>query len=108
VKEKADTSVVNHEIPQILVQAVLAYEKNPSLDNHTAFAVRVNGTVLQLSMAVIHHTYMEELYQGKPLNEGLTLFRSESYDLREPDRRREVVRIFIGLIRRLYAGWFCG
>jgi len=108
VKDNDHTTVASHEVPQILVQAILAYEQNPTLQTHKAFVLRVDRTVLRLSMAVIPHTYMEDLYQGKPLRENLKLCCSEHYDLRECDRRREVLRVLIGLLRCLDAEGFRG
>jgi hypothetical protein len=44
---------------------------------------------------------MEELAQGKPLSENLKVFHSELYDLYELDRRKEALRLIIGLLRLL-------
>jgi hypothetical protein len=108
VKDNDHTSIASHEVPQILVQTILAYEQNPTLDTHKVFVLRVDRTVLQLSMAVISRTNMEDLYQGKPLRESLRLCCSERYDLREYDQRREVLRVLIGLLRYLDAEGFRG
>lgn len=108
MKDNDHTSIASHEVPQILVQAILAHEQNPTLDTHEVFVLRMDRIALQLSMAVISRTYMEDLYQGKPLHESLRVCCSERYDLRECDQRREVLRVLIGLFRYLDAEGFRG
>jgi hypothetical protein len=100
VKDHDDTNIA-HEVSQILLQGILAYDQNPAVDSHTAFVLRMDRTILQLSMATTPRIYMEELCQGKPLSENLELFHSELYDLRECDRRKEALRLIIGLLRLL-------
>lgn len=94
-------SITAHEALQTLVQGILAYDQNPSLDIYTAIVLRIDRTILQLSMAAISRIYLEELYQGRPLSEGLRISRSELYDLQECDRRREALRLIIGLFKFL-------
>ncbi|KAN0066783.1 hypothetical protein V8E54_015072 [Elaphomyces granulatus] len=98
-----DTGIIYHEVPQVLIQAFLAFQKNPALDIHRAFALRMEGTKLQLSAASISRTYIDTLSQGKHLSDGFTLLSSKAYDLREPEERREAVRLLIGLLRYLGA-----
>jgi hypothetical protein len=99
--DQRDISATAHEISQILVQGILANNHNPTLDGHSAFVVRMDRTVLRLTRAFIPRGYIEELYQGRPIREGLQLSHSEMYDLQEPDRRREALRLLIGLFRFL-------
>lgn len=56
---------------------------------------------MQLIVARISPVYMEELTHGIPLSEHLEVFHSESYDLCKQDRRREALRLVIGLLRYL-------
>jgi len=99
--DQCDTCATPHEISQILVQGILANNHNPTLDSHSVFVVRMDRTVLRLTRAFIPRGYIEELYQGRPIREGLQLSHSEMYDLQEPDRRREALRLFNGLFRFL-------
>lgn len=78
-------------------------QKNPSFETHTAFALRIEGTKLQLSSALISHTYIRNLSHGKPVFDGLTLLRSVAYDFQESEQRREILRILIGFLKRLDA-----
>lgn len=79
----------------------MAYDENPRLDNYTAFALRIQGTVFQLGAATISCVYIEELCQGRHLSQNLLFSQSELYDLLECDRRREALRFMIGLIKSL-------
>jgi hypothetical protein len=92
-----------NEIPQLLVQAALAYEKNLPLTIYNTFSLRMDGPLLQLIAAAIPRTYVEEIFQGKPLSHGLEILCSSRYDLREPHERREALRLLIGFLRRLDA-----
>lgn len=88
---------------QILLQGALTYGHTVTKTNHTAFVLHMDRTVLQLSMARVSPTYIEELTHGKPLDEPLELFHSETYDLCKRDRRREALRLVIGLYRYMGA-----
>ena len=91
-----------HEIPQILIQAALMLQKNTSLKSNQSFALRVNGTKLQLSSAIISQSYIQNLIRDNPLGE-LSLFRSVPYDLRHPEERWELLRLLVGLLRHINA-----
>jgi hypothetical protein len=91
------------EISQILAQAFCAYEQNPRLEIYTPFVLRIDGSTMQLSTATIHRVYMEELSEGRPLSQNLRLCRSEPYDLLDPGRRKDALRLLIGIIRFLEA-----
>lgn len=43
--------VVCHEIPQVLLQAILMFQRNPTLETHTGFTLRIQGTKLQLEFS---------------------------------------------------------
>ncbi|KAJ9211908.1 hypothetical protein DTO166G4_6436 [Paecilomyces variotii] len=82
-----------HEIPQILIQAVLMFQQNPTLKTYRPFALRVDGTKIQLSSAPIPQTYIQDLSRGSPLTGELTILHSVAYDLRNPEERREISRL---------------
>lgn len=76
-------------------------QKNTNLESHQPFALRVNGTKLQLSSAVISQSYIQDLSRGNiPLDE-FSLLQSVTYDLRDNGERRELLRLLIGLLRRI-------
>ncbi|KAJ9264257.1 hypothetical protein DTO195F2_2417 [Paecilomyces variotii] len=103
VKKENDTSYLARLVSQVLLQGVLAYEHNMAKTDHTAFVLRMERTVLKLTMARISPTYMEELTHGKPLSGTLEVFHSEPYDLCKRERRREALRLIIGLYRYISA-----
>lgn len=82
------------------------FQKNPTLKTHQPFALRVDGTKLQLSSALIPQTYIQDLSRGNPLTGELTILHSVAYDLRDPEERREISRLLVGLLRRLDAADF--
>ena len=89
------------EIRQMLVQAVLAYEQDPTRDSYRAYVVGMDGTTLQLSVGTVTRIYLEGLSQGKSLDNNLYISCSEKYDLRECGRRREALKLIIGFLRAL-------
>lgn len=107
-KHHGDTSIISREVPQILAQALLAFQKNPILNVHRGFVLRMEGTKLQLSSASIPCRYIRNISQDDPPHDELALLRSVAYDLREPEQRREALRILIGLLRRIDATQFNG
>ncbi|KAL1965584.1 hypothetical protein VTN77DRAFT_5668 [Rasamsonia byssochlamydoides] len=84
-----------NEVPQMLVQALIAFDKYPSLNSHATFVLRINGTVWQLSTATITRSYMEALQQHKPVPTHFSLYTSEEFDLVERKGRREISRLLI-------------
>ena len=96
-------SIATHEVPQILIQGILAYNQNPTSESYTGFVVSIDKTVLHISMAAMSHAYMENLCQGNSSSECLQFCRSEPYDIAESDRRRELLRLIVGLFRFLIA-----
>lgn len=103
---RKNQDAICHEIPQILIQAILIFQNNPTLKTHQPFALRVDGTKLQLSSALIPQTYIQNLSRGNPLIGELTILHSVAYDLRDPEERREISRLLVGLLRRLDAADF--
>jgi hypothetical protein len=87
VNDSNDTTIATHEVPRILVQAILAYNQNPNSESYTGFVVSINWTVLRINRALMSHDYMESLCQaGGHLSECLQFYRSEPYDLLERDQ----------------------
>lgn len=90
-------------VSHILLQGALAYDNSKIDRSHTAFVLRMERTVFQLSMAKVSLVYLEELIHSKPMSEDLEVFHSERYDLRKTDDRREALRLVIGLYRYISA-----
>ena len=76
------------------------FQKHSSLKTYQPFALRLNGTKLQLSSALISQKYIQNLSHNIPLIEELTIRSSVVYDLGEPQDRREILRLLVGLLRR--------
>ena len=102
-RDHDNTHTTAHEIAAILLQGILAYDQDPTLESYTGFVWHMDGTALQLSRATIPRAYFEELFQGKPLTEGLHVLRSELFDLRECAQRRDALRLIIGFFKFLYS-----
>lgn len=82
------------------------FQRNTILETHTGFALRIQGTKLRLSSAKISQASVHNLSHDKPPIGDLTLHHSVAYDLRESKHRREVLRILIGILRRLDAAQY--
>lgn len=79
------------------------FQKDPTLKAYQPFALRVNGTKIQVSSALIPPTYIQGLsHNGAHIGE-LTLLQSVAYDMRNREERREILRLLVGLLRRLDA-----
>lgn len=79
------------------------FQKNPTLRTHQPFALRVNGTKLQLSSALMSQTYIQDLSCSSSLIGELALLQSVAYDMRNREERRETLGLLVGLLRRLDA-----
>lgn len=88
-------------MPYLLFQAILKFERNPTLESHSAFVVSMKGTMLQLNKGVVSQNYLEDLICYKVPSDSLSLLRSGPYDLLEQDDRRDFVRVFLGLMQNL-------
>jgi len=85
VRDHNNMSIIAHKVPQTLIQGILVYNQNPILDTHTTVVLCMDDIILQISVAAISCIYLEELYPGRPLSEGLRISHSELYNLQECD-----------------------
>ena len=65
MKDRSHIGITTREVPQILVQAILAYTKNPTLESYAGSVISIDGTILHVSKAVISHSYMEKTLPGQ-------------------------------------------
>lgn len=86
----------------MLFQAILKYEREPTLDTHTTFVVSMKGANLQFNKAIISREYLTDLIEHKAPRDYLRLYRSSLLDLLEQDDRRKCVRGFLGLIQTVH------
>ena len=90
-----------NEVPQILVQRILQYQDNPTLESYTGFTAIIRKTTLLISMATMSQPYLEQLCKGKEPSERFNFWHSKPFDLLEPSGRREALRLIVGAIRYL-------
>lgn len=79
------------------------FPKHPTFKTYQPFTFRLNGAKLQLSSALISQRYIQNLSHNILLTEVLTVRHSVTYDLGEPQDRREILRLLFGLLRRFDA-----
>ena len=97
-------SLTAREVLQILAQGLAAYGQNPTLDSYKAAVLRMDGTFLRLTTAIVPRLYIEELYQGKKtLSHSLQLSQSKPYNLRECRGRRGALRLLLGFLNSVQA-----
>ncbi|WEW56321.1 hypothetical protein PRK78_001764 [Emydomyces testavorans] len=94
-------NVLPSEVPLFLVQAILAFQQNPTLQSHRAFVVRMRGNTLQVATATISSSYLDDLYNGRRPVEELRIYQSEPCRLLETSEQRKAIRLLFGLIRYL-------
>jgi hypothetical protein len=58
---------------------------------------------VRLTKAVVSAAYIQRLLQNKPPGEHMEVYRSELYDIVEPDGRRAVLMLMMGLTNHLVA-----
>lgn len=76
MKPEENPDAASHEIPQVLLQAILMFQRNPVLKVHTGFALRIQGTKLRLSSTTISQAYVYNLSHDKSPIGDLTLRHS--------------------------------
>ena len=80
-----------HEVaPYLLFQVLLAYERNPDLENFTASVVSMKGTSVQFVKANCSGFYIQDLKSRGVPRTSLEIYFSEPYDLVEQDGRKEL------------------
>lgn len=55
-------------------------------------------TSLQITKLVASGSYLQALWQGKTLEEHLKIYRSEQFDLVEPEGRKAFLVMFMGVV----------
>lgn len=94
-----ETQLARHEVPQCLLQAILAYSKNPNLPQYTAFALCLHRTTIRISKATIPQIYVKEFFQKAEINEFMQLYQSETFNLLDRDGRKGFLRLIMGVFR---------
>lgn len=101
IRDQATANLAKHEVPQLLIQAVTAYNDNPARDTYTGFVITMDGSILHLSKAIMSGGYMKDICEGRLPSENLKYYRPGPCDLLDQDGRREILRNVIGLYRYL-------
>lgn len=88
-------------MPYLLLQIILAYEKNPTLGNYTAFIITLKGPVAQFITANCSASYIHDLINSRTPRTLLGLKFSLPYDLLQPEDRWEFMKVYYGLLQYL-------
>nr|KMM67356.1 hypothetical protein CPAG_03690 [Coccidioides posadasii RMSCC 3488] len=102
-QEEKCHDVLPSELPLLLVQAVLAFQRNPDFINHTAYVIRMSGTSVQLASANISVASLERMQQGDTTNQKMEIRQSVWYNNLIPDHQRKLIRLFLALLNQLDA-----
>lgn len=80
--EKVKNTSAAHEVtPYLLLQVILAYERNAGLGNYTAFVVTMEGTAVQSVKANFSVSYVHDLIGHRTPRTSLELGFSRPYNL---------------------------
>ncbi|GKZ32837.1 hypothetical protein AbraIFM66950_002470 [Aspergillus brasiliensis] len=88
------------QVAQLLLQKAVAYQLKQS---RRAYVIFMDGTNLQITMADPDREYLDALFHGHRPDSVLHLYHSEFFNLCNRRRRKEALRVILGLIRRLDA-----
>ena len=69
LKDGKPTNPAFDEVSQILVQGILQFQDNPTLESYTGFTATIEKTTLRISMATISQSYLEQLRNWKEPSE---------------------------------------
>ena len=94
------------DVPKLLLQLVVAYQKYPSRKSYTAFVMSCHGVSLRIAMARVSNAYMMNIWNADLSDETrrFHLFLSDNFVLRRQDGRREALRLIMGILRYLSFG----
>ena len=89
--------------PYLLLQLILVYERNSTLDSYAAFAVTMKGTTIQFVKANRSVSYVHDLIDHRTPRTPLMLAFSRPYDLLRQEDREEFMEVYYGIFKCLYA-----
>lgn len=101
VKEPGSNGMAKYEVAQALFPAIIAYSRNPSLKEYHGFAICYDGRYMYVIKAIVSSTYMESFCKHRITEEDLLLYRSDQFEVIDPDNRRELVRLGVSLMKNL-------
>ncbi|KAJ9299282.1 hypothetical protein DTO271G3_2904 [Paecilomyces variotii] len=105
IKTKCEESVEisRHEVPQCLAQTIMAYSREPGLEQYYGFVINLDRTVLQISKVVVDQAYLKSFWEDGSITEDIQLHRAKKLDLLDRDGRREFSRLIIGIFKFVLA-----
>ena len=98
-KESEDNLLAKQVIPYLLLQANMAYNHDPNLENYPAFIIGIDEFTITFTRADISPEYIKSIRAGHPIPERLSIYCSEAYDISDQATRKEFLRLTIGLDR---------
>lgn len=91
--------MARYEVPQTLLQGILAYSHNPQLKEYTGIVINLDKTCIRVSKAMMSPSYMKCVCENRSIDGDMILHRSKSYQLLDRADRREFIRLVIGIFR---------
>jgi hypothetical protein len=101
MKGSTEENKIKGEVPYGLFLIFAAFNKDPDRGEYASFVINMrltSLTSLQITKLVASGSYLQELCQGKPLEEHLKIYRSQEFDLVEPEGRKAFLVMFVGVV----------
>lgn len=101
IKKPGRIGLARYEVPHAIFQAVMAYSEDASLDQYDGFVICLDDMDMYLSRVKVSSAYLRSLYQRQAVTEDLPFYRSKKFNIFEPDGRRGLLKLLMGLNRYL-------
>lgn len=102
-RRRRNPSAASQVPPYLLLQVILAYERNSAQDNYTAFVVIMKATTVHFAKASCSVSYIHDLIGHRTPRTPFELVYSQPYDLLQQEDRRAFITVYYGLLQCLYA-----
>ncbi|KAF4187860.1 hypothetical protein CNMCM8927_007532 [Aspergillus lentulus] len=101
MKGSTEENTIKGEVPYGLFLIFAAFNKDPHQREYASFLIGTRHTSLtcvQITKLVASGSYLQALCQGEPLEEHLEIYRSDEFDLIEPEGRKAFLAMFMGVV----------
>lgn len=98
-RSEAAADLALRETPYGLLQMINHYNHNPHLGEYSEINVTIDSVVCYVTKVTASRDYIRSVYEGRPIQGSLRLFRSQPLDLLKADGRTEFARFIVGLSR---------
>lgn len=93
--------MAKYEIPQLLLQANMAFNYDKSFEEYEAFMISIEGYTYTFIRAIMSPQYLKSLRAGQPADGPLKVLRSEPFNVIDKGERMEFLRRLMALDRYL-------